>query len=126
MLVGERVDVSDKLKLSSFLQDHPHIRNDYGNSNSLYLPALESGRWLAGSLDYRADRVLTRPGFRKSQWWLPHYFHADFFTRISRHLNPDRYHIRPGRIMLDTVSIGQDFVVTGDERIGSWALERIR
>lgn len=127
MRVGEVIDLATASKIPDWCQTHPHVRNHYGNSNALYLSYRDDdGNVQAGPLSWREDRVLTRGGFRKSQWLLPWFFHPDFGTRISRHGNKGRFTILPGAIMLDTVAIGQDFVVRGDDRISEWAHDLIR
>ncbi len=107
------------------LQTHPHFVNrhqdKYGTNNTLYVGT-------GGTFKYNDKLVLTRSGFSKSRWQLPGFFHPEFGTVISRHEKAERFRWLKDKdsIHLDTIGIGQDFVVSGwGERVVNWAEELI-
>ena len=129
LLVGEIIDLS---KESNDVKEkyswHPHIQNDYGNNNLLFVAAKKSKHLQNsfGTFKYDEKLVLTRQGYRKSIWDLPRYFHPDNGTKISRHQTKTRYQLRGDRLVLQTVGIGQDFIVhSQDARVEKWAINLV-
>lgn len=118
--------INDVLDLSNYddrqtamsvgYNNHPHMRNDYSKHNILYTAAS------AGTFKYDDSLVLSQIGSSKSNWNLPKYFSE---VSISRHQNRDRYQVQKDRVILKTVSIGQDFVVSESKEVQEWALHLI-
>ena len=129
LLIGDIIDLSqndDKVKAN--FPWHPHIQNDYGKNNLLFVADKKSEILPrpAGALRYDDKLVLTRNGYRKSIWELPECFHPSQGAKISRHLKKQRFELREGKTIMQTVGIGQDFVVHAkDKRIEQWALNLI-
>lgn len=123
--VGELIDLStasDKIKSKYYW--HPHIQNDYGKNNLLFVASKQKGvlKKNYGIVKYNDRLVLTRDGYRKSIWELPEFFHPDKGTKISRHLKEKRFDMRGDKTIMQTVGIGQDFVVHAeDRRVANWA-----
>ncbi|MDN5201445.1 hypothetical protein QQ008_08735 [Fulvivirgaceae bacterium BMA10] len=107
--------------------EHPHFQNNYGKENAVFISGgnNEQSQYKAGTFKYDDSLVLTRTGFPKSQWELPDFFHPSFGTEISRHANEKKFRLTNGHCQIQTVGIGQDFVVKGSEEIENWALELI-
>jgi len=102
---------------------HPHIQNDYGQNNLIFT----STKKLAGTFKYSDELVLTRNGYRKSIWELPSFFHPDNNVEISRHKKINRFQKRANSTILQTIGIGQDFVVhTENTVISDWALDLLK
>ena len=108
-------------------QWHPHIQNDYGKNNLLFVaPNNSELNFSSGVFKYAEQLVLTRDGYRKSIWELPACFHPSAGTRISRHLKKERFQMRADKTILQTVGIGQDFVVhTKSKAVTKWAKDLI-
>lgn len=111
---------------------HPHFcnREIYGDYNALYVAEKQlKGSTLpgAGTFRYGPHLRLTEPGFNTSIWQLPGFFHPDAGVRISRHSNKSRFRKTDGGIRLETVGIGQDFVVEdASGKVEDWALKLIK
>ena len=98
---------------------HPHCFS-FGNntiyeaSEKLMINGVDTGLPGSGCLKYSKDVVLTKPGETRSRWLLP-----DFFKEVSischtkDSFKPEGY--------FQTVKIGQEFVVSEDERVSEWA-----
>ena len=74
--------------------DHPHVINTYDNENILFVAKdkfenTDIPGW--GTFKYCKSLELTKPGYRKSVWELPKYFHYNANTEISYHKNIDRF-----------------------------------
>ena len=99
---------------------HPHSYrvgdNDtmYIASDKLIIDGDDTGLPGAGAFKYSDDLVLTMQGMSRSRWKLPDFFRE---VNISCHSKdswkPDGY--------FQTVRIGQEFVVSEDERVTQWA-----
>lgn len=108
---------------------HPHIQNDYGKNNLLFISPKKhiDLKRSAGTFKYSDDLVLTRNGYRKSIWELPSFFHPDNNVKISRHKKISRFQKRANSTILQTIGIGQDFVVHSEnDRIKEWALNLLQ
>jgi len=107
---------------------HPHLINEkYGNTNSIYIAKTDfNGLPGYGTFYYNDCLLLTSPNKTKSIWKLPAFFHYDYGTNISRHGNLTRYTKHNRFIELSTVSIGQEFVVSGNPKVYAWALNIIK
>ena len=101
-------------------QWHPHSYRN-GNNDTMYIASdrlvingKDTGLPGAGTFKYSDDLVLTMPGMPKSRWSLP-----DFFREVSISCHskdswkPEGY--------FQTVRIGQEFVVSEDDRVTKWA-----
>ncbi|MCK4653349.1 MAG: hypothetical protein KAU01_02770 [Candidatus Cloacimonetes bacterium] len=98
--------------------NHPHLRNK-SSINSLYIAEK------SGVFKYNEKLVLTKKGYSKSIWELPCYFHPKFGTKISRHSNKERFRIDGEKLTLETIGLGQDFLVSGNEKIEKWCISLI-
>ena len=111
-----------------FLETHPHFQNrEKYKPNQIYLAAKiwENGYPGFGNFHYNEHLVLTRPGFSKSIWILPSCFHPDTGAKVSRH-SKERFRHFSNQTILETVGIGQDFVVSGNREIETWAKNLIK
>lgn len=118
-LVVDKILVPGTDEIPEWLEGHAHVKNQdlYGHLNAIYI----GGEF--GSFKYHPQLVLTRDGFSKSQWQLPAFFHLDQGTSISRHSAKDM-RLLGEQMMLSSRGIGQDFVISGNKKVGDWA-ERI-
>ena len=98
---------------------HPHYYN-YGNntiyeaSEKLVIDGVDTGLPGAGCLKYSDEVVLTKPGETRSRWLLPDFFKEVNISCHSRDsFKPEGY--------FQTVKIGQEFVVSEDDRVTQWA-----
>ncbi|MBR4461234.1 MAG: macro domain-containing protein [Erysipelotrichaceae bacterium] len=98
---------------------HPHaygMANNtiYEASEHLVINGVDTGLPGAGCLRYSKDVVLTKEGETRSRWQLPEFFKE---VNISCHskdcFKPEGY--------FQSVRIGQEFVVSEDERVTEWA-----
>lgn len=102
---------------------HPHSDRKIYNkkNNTIYIAAEKlSGTQLPGygTFRYHDALVLTKEGCSRSRWELP-----DFFEEVSiSHHNADSF--RNG--YFQSVPIGQEFVISEDDRVTDWAYEIIR
>ncbi len=98
---------------------HPHCY-DYGNntiyeaSEKLIINGVDTGLPGAGCLKYSKDVVLTKDDETRSRWLLPDFFKE---VNISCHKKED---FKPEGYF-QTVKIGQEFVVSSDDRVTEWA-----
>ncbi len=109
-------DLDRERAVSFGYEAHPHLTNDYKGMNLLFTSTR------AGTFSYHDRQVLTQPGSNKSLWELPLCFSE---VSISRHTNPDRLRRHHDKLLLQTVGIGQDFVVSESEATSTWAWELI-
>ena len=98
---------------------HPHCYVDANNtiyeaSEKLIIDGKDTGLPGAGCLKYSDEVVLTKPGETRSRWLLPDFFKE---VHISCH-NKDSF--KPEGYF-QTVRIGQEFVVSEDDRVTNWA-----
>ena len=102
---------------------HPHCYS-WGNntiyeaSEKLIINGEDTGLPGAGCLKYSDELVLTKPGETRSRWLLPDFFKE---VNISCHtkdsFKPEGY--------FQSVKIGQEFVVSEDDRVTEWAKKLI-
>ena len=98
---------------------HPHCYN-YGNntiyeaSEKLIIDGVDTGLPGSGCFKYSDEVVLTKPGETRSRWQLPDFFkEVDISYHSKDSFKPEGY--------FQTVKIGQEFVVSEDERVTEWA-----
>jgi hypothetical protein len=113
----EAEDIKKRFPELNWAFDHPHLRNK-SSINSLYI-AEKSGVY-----KYNEKLVLTKKGYSKSIWELPCCFHPKYETKMSRH-NKERFRLNGLKLTLETVGLGQDFVVSGKEDIEKWCMDLI-
>ena len=99
---------------------HPHSFYDNDNntiyvaSEHLIVDGEDTGLPGAGTFKYSEELILTMPGQTKSRWKLPDFFKE---VNISCHskdsFKPEGY--------FQSVRIGQEFVVSEDDRVTQWA-----
>ena len=125
-------DDIEKGALEDIYKDHPHFmnRNIYGKTNALYIAKEHlDGSNLPGSGTFFYDDQLrlTEEGSSASFWKLPTFFHHEEGTVISRHGNVKRYERMEDYLRLQTVGIGQDFVVSHPtDRMKNWAMNIVQ
>ena len=98
---------------------HPHCY-DYGNntiyeaSEKLVINGVDTGLPGAGCLKHSKDVVLTKDGETRSRWLLPDFFkEVNISCHSKESFKPEGY--------FQTVKIGQEFVVSPDDRVTEWA-----
>jgi hypothetical protein len=141
MVIGEIWDIG-KVGTDTFKKenpdkvwafDHPHLADpDYGSHNALFVAADKFGAKSKGSgtFLYSDKLALTKLGYPKTVWELPSFFNPKEVD-ITHHLDEKRYHYQPdGKIRLQTVSIGQEFVVkakttAAEKKLVKWVTEVI-
>lgn len=95
--------------------NHPHIINKSYANNRIYIASErltfmpESQGW--GTLPFHEKRALTKIGYRKSLWEIPAFFGSKAIE-ISNHKDRNRFTTVGNYVRLQTVGIGQEFVVT--------------
>jgi hypothetical protein len=119
-----------------WIADHPHVADParYNNPrNTLYIAAPRSqiAAGPAGGMFKRFDPALqlTAPGASRSVWDLPAWFMAaPGQTPLSCHGNPSRWQRRGNRCRVQSVPIGQEFVLAASERrhARNWVTDLIR
>jgi hypothetical protein len=121
MQIQEIIYDIEKIKSYSW---HPHSNEDhlYRSNNCLYSAkksfSLDENLNGYGVLNYHNKRVLTKPGYTRTRWNLPDIFRN---ATISRHDNDDF-----NDNYFQSVSIGQEFVISENNEIIDWALHIIR
>ncbi len=114
--IGEIVVGEDKKRYPWHPHSYRNSPNDtmYIAADKLVINGKDTGLPGAGTFKYSDGLVLTMPGMPKSRWNLP-----DFFKEVSISCHskdswkPEGY--------FQTVRIGQEFVVSEDERVTHWA-----
>jgi hypothetical protein len=120
-----------------WIANHPHVSNPerYSNHrNTLYIAPARSrvvdGLPGGGFFDRLSDRIrLTAAGESRSVWELPAWFMADRDSPpLSCHGNPARWQRNGTTCRLQSVPIGQEFVLGGSGRAParSWTEDLIR
>lgn len=98
---------------------HPHSgfcgnNTIYAASEKLIIDRVDTGLPGAGCLKYSKDVVLTKEGETRSRWLLPDFFkEVDISFHTKDCFKPEGY--------FQTVRIGQEFVVSEDDRVTNWA-----
>jgi hypothetical protein len=116
--------------------EHPHYRNRKRKNNAGYI----AKEWLDfypsvpgyGILKYNDDLVLTDPRQKKrTVWSLPPYFHPSYGTKMTYHENEFNkgnkrvWELHEDNCILNSVLKGQEFVITGNEKVVDWAKKLI-
>lgn len=111
-------EIIEKLPLPHnllFLEEHPHVRffKNEVHPNKIYVSSqlgLKAGFF---STEFESV-VLTKEGGRRSRWLLPEAFESLFLERdLSYHGKETRWGKERGKIGLQAVSRGQEFVLDG-------------
>ena len=105
---------------------HPHSKYySPENNNTMYIASeklvingVDTGLPGAGVFKFSDELVLTMPGQTKSRWQLPEFFKE---VNISCH-SADSF---KSEGYFQTVRIGQEFVVSEDDRVTNWAKQII-
>lgn len=125
--IGEILEDNNKHK-HQWLENHPHVINDYSN-NLIFIAnkklSFNPNANGAGILKYNPDLILTKKNETKSIWELPLYFHPSHGTEMTRHKNSDRWTLLNDKVILRTVPIGQEFVICPNDTIVDWAISLI-
>lgn len=127
--LGNYVVDEFKIRNSEFVWafNHPHFMSDkFGKQNIIFLAVDKFQNSPGyGAFYFNKNLVLTSPGCSKSIWELPKYFHYKYGTQISRHSNKERYNLLKDKLLLSSVAIGQEFVITGNKKVNDWAISLI-
>jgi hypothetical protein len=111
----QQIEYDEKYK---WLRDHPHFENrnheSYFSNNAIYI-----GRNY-GYFRFDEDLQLTKPGYKKSYWRLPHIFKD---VKISYHEAVQK-RIIDNNIEFVSAAKGQEFVFESNTQINQW-LENI-
>lgn len=122
--VEQRLDLAAAAPIPEWARQHPHGAHPGRDRwDALYLstPRLDlPGASQAGAgvfPRFHPRLCLTDPaGLHRSRWRLPRWFHgAGRRSWLSYHGNPDRWHLFPDFVQLQTVGRGQEFVLDGDD-----------
>lgn len=113
--------------------EFPHFSDKYAGTNCAVYVArrtLSADESLPGHGVFRFsdDLRLTRPGSKGlTGWSLPECFHPASGASLSYHGSTERWQ-QPidGRVEVQAVARGQEFVASGNDAIGEWALDLIR
>jgi hypothetical protein len=110
--------------------DHPHLVNWCRPFNTVYVAAdqLSLGPHLpgAGVFRYQEHLRLSLTGTLCSHWGLPAAFLPDDDRpTLSYHLRPDRWQRQGGRVLLQSVGRGQEFVIDCTPPLRIWLAEII-
>lgn len=141
MVIGEIWDIgctgAEKIKQLNpdkfWAFDHPHLADTgYGKQNAIFVAVdnFSSKAKGSGAFLYNDMLALTKLGYPKSVWELPGFFNPKE-VEISHHLDDKRYrHQMDETIQLQTVHIGQEFVVrakttSAEKKMVKWVTEVI-
>lgn len=132
-------DAAAAVASKPWLASHPHVVGTWGEKNRIYVaseqltfPSLSTVPRLPGGGVFRSiaeSRILTHPGQgNRSLWCLPEAFAPTReIASLSCHHNLDRWRpsVMPGRVTLQSVSQGQEFVlqVNDAEILNKWISE---
>lgn len=102
---------------------HPHLQNKerYQKQNALYVARSEADY---GTFKYSDELVLTKKGYPKSIWSLPNFFTPNGEKKFSRHADK-KFDLHDDHVMLQTVGIGQDFVIGNNAEAAAWAMDLV-
>ena len=106
----------DARRIPSWATDHPHVSASWPR-NTIYAAAQTDTRCAAGTFrSAAAELILTRKDHSRSRWCLPKWFHpSKRKSTLSYHSNASRWDQDNAHAYLQSVGIGQEFVLdTGD------------
>jgi len=122
---------TDACRMPEWAAYHPHVtsRYEHNQRNTIYVADGDSVTYDAGTFRSFTDQlVLTEPGKSRSRWRLPKWFYPSYGRSVlSHHANPNRWRLGNEYAYLQSVAIGQEFVLdTKDypEAVG-WATDLI-
>ncbi len=114
-------------------KDHPHTTFERDPSNTLYVgaKALALPRGLGAGLPGAGVFEFSAPGRQltaveaetPTRWSLPRWFHPEGRTALTYHRKPERWRRDGDRVLLESVSRGQEFVLDTREypEASGWA-----
>lgn len=113
--------IEAKKDIPKWLMEHPHSRHVKSwekNQDAIFLPSERLSICPSlpgyGTLDYRADRVLTKPGMTRGKWDMP-----DFFRDVEISYNRHPWNDEGG--FFQSAGRGQEFVMDMIPEIENWA-----
>jgi hypothetical protein len=127
--IGEilHADSAEAAQRVPWAADHPHIQTWElrKHKNTVYVAnkssALAPGWPAAGTIHFTAEALLTGAGPNPSVWHLTTAF-APHIGKLSYHAEPSRWSkLEDGRVALQSVGRGQEFVVCADAGLREWA-----
>jgi hypothetical protein len=132
MQVGVIDNISEAKEYEPWKLDHPHYRNKDRNLNTCYIARdsldfkPEIPGW--GVLNYNDSLVLTDSNQKnKRTWRLPEFFHPYYGTSMTCHENIFNkgnkrvWEAHDDHCILHSVCRGQEFVITGNDKVVEWA-----
>lgn len=136
MQVGEIDSISEASEYEPWKLDHPHYRNRKRISNTGYIArdsldfSSEISGW--GIFNYSDSLVLTDSNQKnRSVWKLPQFFHPSNGTKMTYHENIFNtgnkrvWEFHDDHCILHSVYKGQEFVITGNDKVVEWAIDLI-
>ena len=130
--IGDIDYISESAQYEAWKLDHPHYKNRERINNTGYI----AREWLDfdsqipgyGILNYREGLVLTDPRQKnRTVWKLPSYFHPSNGTKMTYHENEFNkgnkrvWNLCDDHCILNSVFKGQEFVITGNDKVVEWA-----
>jgi len=136
MQIGEIDSVGQTSIYESWKLDHPHYRNRNRVSNTGYIAreSLDFNPEIPGCgvFNYDDSLVLTDPTQRnRTVWRLPKFFHPDYETKMTYHEyifnsgNKQVWESYDDHCILHSVCKGQEFVITGNDKVVEWAKKTV-
>ncbi len=105
----------DDCQIPDWAASHPHVTERYEpiQRNTIYVAVGNGVTYNAGTFHSFADQlVLTEPGRSRSRWRLPKWFYpSDRRSMLSYHGNRKRWRSDESYAYLQSVAIGQEFVL---------------
>ncbi|PSB14078.1 hypothetical protein C7B76_17540 [filamentous cyanobacterium CCP2] len=128
--VEARYSSDDWQSFPNWMLGHPHCQSSKRNQlDSVYVstatlewnalcPLAPSGDRPGAGLfhQFRPELALTAPGYTRSYWQLPEWFHPqNRRSTLSYHANLSRWSLQTGSSLLKTVGRGQEFVLNCED-----------
>jgi len=134
--IGEIENIDADSKYEDWKLSHPHYYDRQRKRNTAYIGAenLNFNKNMPGFgvLPYNKSQILTCDGQKnRSIWKLPIFFHPNFNTKMTFHESLVSKSGKPiwklynDYCILQSVGRGQEFVISGNEKIEGWAKKLI-
>lgn len=127
--VGKMFKIKKEDEYPRHYLNHPHFVNRSYSNNTAYIASeklsFDLTQYGAGTFKYSEKLVLSCPETKKSIWKLPLCLHPDCETTITYHTNPEKWTKKDNYCTLQSVGRGQEFVISGNPDVESWAKETI-
>lgn len=127
--VGKAFKIIEEDKYPRHYLSHVHFEEKGYSNNSAYIAmeklSFEPTKYGAGVFKYDDSLVLSCSTGLKSIWQLPLCFHPDNGTQITYHANPEKWTKENDYCTLESVGRGQEFVISENPDIETWAKQVI-